>query len=71
MEAGLDLVVVGDSKLTIDFCTMAARPSNPELFMLLKDIRVAARGMKIHYRFTPRAGNALADWLTRIAKSQQ
>lgn len=58
------MMVVGDSKLTIDFCTMAARPSNPDLFLLLREVRVAARGVKVHYRFTPRAGNALADWLT-------
>jgi ribonuclease HI len=65
------LVVNGDSKLTIDFFNRSARPSNTELFLGLKEGQKKLHGMKTAFRHIPRAENQLADWLTRVARTHQ
>ena len=65
---GMPLVVIGDSKLVIDFCNGAARPQQTDLFLGLKEVRKLTRGLSVHYRHVPRSANKLADWLTNVAR---
>ena len=65
------MLVLGDSELTLDFCTRKALPSKPELFRGLK--RVIALRKKVSglvvFQHVGRGNNQLADWLTRVAKT--
>ena len=65
------MLVLGDSKLTLDFCTQKASPSKPELFRGLK--RVTALRKKVSgpvvFRHVGRGNNQLVDWLMRVAKA--
>lgn len=63
-------MILGDTKLIIDFCNRRARPSLHELWVATKEI-VRLRGSvskPIFYRHVPRHLNALADWLTNVAR---
>jgi hypothetical protein len=50
-------MVRGDSKLTIDFFNNAARPSNTELFLGLKEGRKKLSGKRAAFRHHPREEN--------------
>ena len=65
------VLVLGDSELTLNFCTRKALPSKPELFRGLKHVtalwkKVSGPVVFLHVR---RGNNQLADWLTRVAKA--
>ena len=64
------VLVLGDSQLTIDFCTRRASPGVPDLYKGLKRIQQLRRKLGAHvtFRHVSRNVNQLADWLTRVAK---
>ena len=68
-RAGGRVLVLGDSELTIDFCTRKASPGKPELFRGLKRINALRREVRgaVVFRHIRRNNNQLADWLTRVA----
>ena len=63
--------MLGDSKLTLDFCTRKAWPSMPELFRGLKWVTALRKRVSgpVVVRHVERGNSQLADWLTRVAKA--
>ena len=64
------VLVLGDSNLSISFCTRRAKPGTPELFTLLRSINALRRDMscRLVFRHVERSNNAMADWLSNVAK---
>ena len=65
------MLVLGDSKLTLDFCMRKASPGKPELFRGLKRVTALRKQVSgpVAFRHVGRGNNQLADWLTCIAKA--
>lgn len=65
------MVVLGDSKLIIDFCNRKCRPSRKFLPQVTQARGIAkALPTKVEFRHVYRANNALADWLTNVARER-
>ena len=64
------VLVLGDSQLTIDFCTRRASPGVPDLYKGLKRIQQLHSKLGAHVTFRHVSGNVnqLANWLIRVAK---
>lgn len=69
-----EVVVMGDSKLIIDYMTGCARPSSPPLFRKVKEIRALLRRMR-YFNFCwvqiPHGDNQVADWLANEARKNK
>ena len=63
--------VLGDSELTLDFCTQKASPSKPELFRGLKRVMALRKRVSgpVVFQHVGQGNNQLAYWLTRVAKA--
>ena len=72
VPAGVATVVIfGDSRLVIDFANRAAKPGKASLFLLMREVATLKRqlGVKVLFRHVLREQNALADWLTNVART--
>ena len=65
------MLVLGDSELTLDFCTQKALPSKPELFRGLKWVTALQKKVlgPVVFRHVGHGNNQLANWQTRVAKA--
>ena len=65
------MLVLGDSELTLSFCTRKVSPSNPELFRGLKRVTALRKNVlgPVVFRHVRRGNNQLADWLMHVAKA--
>ena len=65
------MLVLGDSKLALNFCTQKALPSKPELFRGLKWVTALRKKVSgpMVFRYVGRGNTQSADWLTRVAKA--
>ena len=65
------MLVLGDSELTLDFCTRKASPSKPELFRGLKRVMALRKRISgpVVFRHVGCGNNQLIDWLTCVAKA--
>ena len=63
--------MLGDSKLTLDFCTQKASPSKPKLFRGLKQVTALWKRVSgpVVFRHVGCGNNQLADWLMRVGKA--
>ena len=66
-------MVLGDSKLWIEFATKVATPSQLSLWTLMFAVRGVHRWLQGHITFAhiPRVGNQLADWLANVTINQR
>ena len=64
-----ETVVLGDSKLWIEFVSRVATPTKRSLRALLYDVRAVGERLpaKVTFAHIPRAENQLADWLANVA----
>ena len=69
-RAKRSVLVLGNSNLSISFCTSCAKPGTPALFTLLRSINALHRNMSCRLVFwhVERSKNAMADWLSNVAK---
>ena len=65
------MLLLGDSELTLDFCTRKASPSKPELFRGLKWVTALWKKVSgpMVFQHVGCGNNQLADWLMRVAKA--
>lgn len=72
------VLVLGDSRLVIDFCTRRARPGVDALFVgvrlvqrLRRELRGSGHGgpVEVVFGHVPRDENRMADWLARYARA--
>ena len=65
------MLVLGDSELTLDFCTQKASSSKPELFRGLKWVMALWKKVSgiVVFRHVGYGNNQLADWLMHVAKA--
>ena len=63
--------MLGDSKLTLVFCTRKVSPSKPELFRGLKWVTALRKRVSgpVEFQHVGHGNNQLADWLTHVAKA--
>jgi ribonuclease HI len=71
------VIVVGDSRLVLDFATRKARPGKASLFLKVRGVqdlvkRIRKRwGCRVQFRHVGRALNAMADWAGNVARELQ
>ena len=65
------MLVLGDSKLMLDFCTRKTLPSKPELFWGLKRVTALQKRVSgpVVFRHVWRGNNQLANWLMCVSKA--
>ena len=67
-------MVLGDSRMVIDFATRKARPGKASLFLKVRDVQQLVKRLRyekrkvVRFRHVGRALNALADWAGNVAR---
>ncbi len=74
MQGAGEVMVLGDSRLVVDFATRKARPGKASLFLKVRDLQQLVKRLKgerrciVRFRHVGRALNTLADWAGNVAR---
>ena len=72
-----EVMVLGDSRLVLDFATRKARPGKATLFLKVRELQALVKHLRwkqhcvVKFRHVGRALNGLADWVGNVARELQ